>query len=155
MNLYALLRNRVAEGEPIRIGVIGAGKFGTMFLAQARTTPGMHVVAVADLAESRARRALSEAGFEEKRSSARSVADAFASGSTHVTEDAEVLISAEGIDVVVEATGSPSAGIRHALLSFGHGCYVITSATPVPRYGRRGEAQGGEHCWPRGRAEDR
>ena len=125
MNLYALLRNRVADGEPIRIGVIGAGKFGTMFLAQARTTPGMHVVAVADLAESRARRALSEAGFEEKRSSARSVADAFASGSTHVTEDAEVLISAEGIDVVVEATGSPSAGIRHALLSFGHGCHVI------------------------------
>jgi predicted homoserine dehydrogenase-like protein len=125
MNLYALLRNRVAEGEPIRIGVIGAGKFGTMFLAQARTTPGMHVVVVADLAESRARRALSEAGFEEKRSSARSVADAFASGATHVTEDAEVLISAEGIDVVVEATGSPSAGIRHALLSFGHGCHVI------------------------------
>jgi predicted homoserine dehydrogenase-like protein len=125
MNLYALLRNRVAEGEPIRIGVIGAGKFGTMFLAQARTTPGMHVVAVADLAESRARRALSEAGFEEKRSSARSVADAFASGATHITEDAEVLISAEGIDVVVEATGSPSAGIRHALLSFGHGCHVI------------------------------
>ena len=72
MNLYALLRNRVADGDPIRIGVIGAGKFGTMFLAQARTTPGMHVVAVADLAESRARRALSEAGFEEKRSSARS-----------------------------------------------------------------------------------
>ena len=125
MNLYALLRNRVADGEPIRIGVIGAGKFGPMFLAQARTTPGMHVVAVADLAESRARRALSEAGFEEKRSSARSVADAFASGATHVTEDAEVLISAEGIDVVVEATGSPSAGIRHALLSFGHGCHVI------------------------------
>jgi predicted homoserine dehydrogenase-like protein len=125
MNLYALLRNRVADGEPIRIGVVGAGKFGTMFLAQARTTPGMHVVAVADLAESRARWALSEAGFEEKRSSARSVADAFASGTTHITEDAEVLISAEGIDVVVEATGSPSAGIRHALLSFGHGCHVI------------------------------
>ncbi len=57
MNLYALLRNRAVNGEPIRVGVIGAGKFGTMFLAQARTTPGMHVVAVADLAESRARRA--------------------------------------------------------------------------------------------------
>jgi predicted homoserine dehydrogenase-like protein len=125
MNLYALLRNRAADGEPIRVGVIGAGKFGTMFLAQARTTPGMHVVAIADLAESRARRALSEAGFEEKRSSARSVADAFASGTTHVTEDAEVLISAEDIDVVVEATGSPSAGVRHALLSFSHGCHVI------------------------------
>lgn len=125
MNLYTLLRKRADDGERIRVGVIGAGKFGTMFLAQARTTPGMHVVAVADLAEPRARRALSEAGFEEKRSSARSVADAFASGTTHVTEDAEVLISAEGIDVVVEATGSPSAGVRHSLLSFSPGCHVI------------------------------
>ena len=125
MNLYALLHNRAVDDEPIRIGVIGAGKFGTMFLAQARTTPGMHVVAVADLAESRARRALSEAGFEEKSASAPSVAYALASGATHVTENAEVLISAEGIDVVVEATGSPSAGVRHALLSFSHGCHVI------------------------------
>ncbi len=63
MNLHTLLRGRAVDGEPIRVGVIGAGKFGTMFLAQARTTPGMHVVAVADLAESRARRALGEAGF--------------------------------------------------------------------------------------------
>jgi predicted homoserine dehydrogenase-like protein len=147
MNLYALLRNRVANGEPIRIGVIAAGKFGTMFLAQARTTPGMHVVAVADLAESRARRALSEAGFEEKRSSTCSVADAFASGATHVTEDAEVLISAEGIDVMVEATGSPSAGIRPALLSFGHGCHVImvnveADALAGPLLARRAQEAG-------------
>src|SRR5919107_2635085 len=124
MNLHTLLRNRAADREPIRVGVIGAGKFGTMFLAQARTTPGIHVAAVADLAEARARRALSEAGFEKKRSSARSVADALMSGTTHVTEDAEVLISAEGIDVVVEATGSPSAGVRPPPLSFFPGWHV-------------------------------
>ena len=125
MNLYALLRNRAANGEPIRVCLIGAGKFGTMFLAQARTTPGMHVGAVADLEGSRARRALNEAGFERERSSAGSLADALAAGTTHVTEDAEALISAGGIDVVVEATGSPAAGVRHALLSFGNGCHVI------------------------------
>jgi predicted homoserine dehydrogenase-like protein len=147
MNLYALLRNRAVEGKPIRIGVIGAGKFGTMFLAQARTTPGMHVVAVADLAESRARRALSEAGFEEKSSSAPSIAGAFASGATHVTEEAEALISAEGLDVVVEATGSPSAGVRHALLSFSHGCHVImvnveADALAGPLVARRAQEAG-------------
>lgn len=114
MNLYALMRGRAADGEPIRVGVIGAGKFGTMFLAQARTTPGMHVVAVADLAESRARRALEEAGFEKGCASAPSV-----------TEDAEALISARGVEVVVEATGSPSAGVRHALLCFDHGRHVV------------------------------
>jgi predicted homoserine dehydrogenase-like protein len=125
MNLYALLRGRAVDGEPIRVGVIGAGKFGTMFLAQARITPGMHVVAVADLAESRARRALGEAGFEEERASATSFTDAVASGTTYVTEDAEALISAQGVEVVVEATGSPTAGARHALLCFDRGRHVV------------------------------
>jgi predicted homoserine dehydrogenase-like protein len=125
MNLYALLRGRADEGEPIRVGVIGAGKFGTMFLAQARNTPGMHVVAVADLAESRARRALDEAGFEKGRAAATSFADALASGGTYVTEDAEALVCAQGIEVVVEATGSPSAGVRHALLCFDCGRHVV------------------------------
>ena len=125
MNLYALLRDRAAEGEPVRVGVIGAGKFGTMFLAQARTTPGMHVIAVADLSEARARQALGEAGFEKERASAASFADALASGGTYVTEDAEALISAPGVEVVVEATGSPTAGARHALLGFDHGRHVV------------------------------
>ena len=48
MNLHAMLLKREAAGRPVTVGVIGAGKFGTMFLAQARTTRGMHVVAVAD-----------------------------------------------------------------------------------------------------------
>ena len=40
MNLYAKLCEREAAGRPVRVGVIGAGKFGTMFLAQARLTAG-------------------------------------------------------------------------------------------------------------------
>jgi predicted homoserine dehydrogenase-like protein len=125
MNLYALLRNRAVNGEPIRVGVIGAGKFGTMFLAQARTTPGIHVMAVADLSGSRALQALGDAGWSEERTSAHSFADAFASGATHVTEDAEALIAAEGIEVVVEATGAPLAGVHHALRCFNHGHHVV------------------------------
>ena len=123
MNLYALLRGRSADGEPVRVGLIGAGKFGTMFLAQARTTPGMHVVAVADLDEVRARRALDEAGFEVGH--AASFGEALSSGGTHVTEDSGALISADGVEVVVEATGSPAAGARHALSCFDHGRHVV------------------------------
>ena len=48
MNLARGLERRAAEGRPVRVGLIGAGKFGSMFLAQARRTPGMHVVAIAD-----------------------------------------------------------------------------------------------------------
>ena len=43
MNLHRLLAKRDEDGRPVRIGVIGAGKFATMYLAQARHTPGMHV----------------------------------------------------------------------------------------------------------------
>ena len=55
MNLHRLLAARAAAGNPVRVGLIGAGKFGTMSLAQARTTPGVHVVAGTDLEPERAR----------------------------------------------------------------------------------------------------
>ena len=49
MNLHSMLAARAEQGRPIRVGLIGAGKFGSMFLAQARRTPGLHLLAVADL----------------------------------------------------------------------------------------------------------
>ena len=49
MNLFRLLQERAAEGRPVTVGLVGAGKFGSMVLAQARTTPGLRVAAVADL----------------------------------------------------------------------------------------------------------
>ena len=58
MNLSTMLAERADAGRPIRIGQIGAGKFGTMFLAQLRLTRGMHLTALADLLPSRAQRAV-------------------------------------------------------------------------------------------------
>ena len=55
MNLHTLLLEREAAGRPVTVGLIGAGKFGTMFLSQARLTTGMHIVGVADLDVARAR----------------------------------------------------------------------------------------------------
>ena len=57
MNFSSMLAERAAAGRPIRIGQIGAGKFGTMFLSQVRLTPGMHLVGLADLMPARAARA--------------------------------------------------------------------------------------------------
>jgi predicted homoserine dehydrogenase-like protein len=125
LNLYTLLRSRATDGQPIRVGVIGAGKFGSMFLAQARTTPGMHVLAVADLSVPRARRSLLETGWEEEQISATSFTQALDSGTTHLTEDAQALSAADGIDVVVEATGDPLVGVRHALLCSDQGRHVV------------------------------
>lgn len=58
MNLFTKLRARAEAGNPVRVGLIGAGKFGSMFLAQVRTTPGMHLMGIADLSVPRARAAL-------------------------------------------------------------------------------------------------
>lgn len=147
MNLYTLLRQRAADRRPVRVGLIGAGKFGAMFLAQARVTTGMQVMGVADLAVPRAREALRNTGWEEERISAASFAEAAKSGTTHVTEDAEALIAADGIDVVVEATGDPVVGIRHALRCFDHGRHIVmvnveADALAGPLLARRAEEAG-------------
>ena len=65
MNLFHLLSRRAEAGKPIRVGVIGGGKFGTMFLAQARLTPGLHVLGVADLKPDRARASMQGAGWPD------------------------------------------------------------------------------------------
>jgi predicted homoserine dehydrogenase-like protein len=125
MNLHRLLRQRAEAGRPVRAGLIGAGKFGTMFLAQARRMPGLHVAAVADLNVARARAQLAAAGWDAARIAAPSLADAVKSGGTCVTDDAAAMIADPGIEVVIEATGEPRVGIRHALLAIDAGKHLV------------------------------
>jgi predicted homoserine dehydrogenase-like protein len=125
VNLHSMLLAREAAGRPVTVGVIGAGKFGTMFLAQARATRGLHVVAVADLDVGRARAQLRAAGWDEADYAAASLGDAFRGRRTHLTADADALIAFADIDVIVEATGVPAAGIRHALGAISLGKHVV------------------------------
>ena len=123
MNLSRMLRARAAAGDPIRVGVIGAGKFGSMYLAQAIRTPGVHVLGVADLDVERARAALDRTHWTPEQYGAASFDAARRTGATHVTADSAALIAA-GVDVIVEATGNPAVGIRHALAAFQAGAHV-------------------------------
>lgn len=125
MNIYRLLKSRVEAGKPIRVIVIGAGKFGTMFLSQARTTPGIHILGIADLSIERAQSALQRTGWPKEQYSATSPAKALAQGTTYITDDADKLLQAGGVDVVVEATGVPEAGVRHALAAIERGRHVV------------------------------
>ncbi len=125
MNLHSMLLEREAAGRPVTVGLIGAGKFGTMFLAQARLTQGMHVVGVADLNVARAQNQLRSAGWDEHITSAASLGDALKTRRLHVTPDAEALIALPEIEVIVEATGIPQAGIRHALAAIAHGKHIV------------------------------
>src|SRR5262245_6691330 len=120
-----MLRQREAAGRPVTVGLIGAGKFGTMFLAQARVTPGMKVVAVADLDLKRAMGARSSAGWGSGAISQTPIGDCCKSNRTHVTADAAALTGFPEIEVLVEATGIPSAGIRHALDAMAAGKHIV------------------------------
>jgi predicted homoserine dehydrogenase-like protein len=115
MNLSRLLQDRAAQGRPVRAVLVGAGKFGSMYLSQARRTPGVQVLAVADLAPDRARAALARVGYEAARYAARSLDAAAKAGTTCVTDDAAGAIAHPATDVVIDATGHPAAGIAHAL----------------------------------------
>lgn len=125
MNLSSMLRERAAAGKPVRVGQVGAGKFGTMFLAQARTTVGMHVVAVADLNIARAKSQLKMASWPEEQHGATSLDDAVRTGKTFLTDDAEAMIRHPAIDVVVEATGDPKTGIRLCRLAIENGKHIV------------------------------
>src|SRR5215813_2669373 len=93
VNLHAMLLEREAASRPVTVGLIGAGKFGTMFLAQARLTRGMHIVAVADLDAARARNQLRTASWYDDIISASSLAAALTTGRTFVTDDAFAVIA--------------------------------------------------------------
>ena len=147
MNLHTKLLEREAAGRPVTVAVIGAGKFGTMFLAQARLTQGMHVVAVADLDAGRARSQLKTAGWRDEFYAASSRADAHKRRTTFVTDDAEALIADPQIEVIVEATGVPGAGIGHALKAIANGKHIVmvnveADAVAGPLLARRAKAAG-------------
>lgn len=113
MNLHKLLTEREAQGNPIRVGLIGAGRYGTMYLAQARNIPGIHVVAIADINTERAQGALKLVDWPDS-AFASDIAGALANRSTTIVGDAAELFEAD-LDVIVEATGNPIVGINHAL----------------------------------------
>ena len=125
MSLIQKLKILAENNKPVRVGLIGAGKFGSMYLSQVPRTPGIHLVAVADLNPSRAKASLKRVGWEEARFSANSLQDAAQSGATLITDDAEQMIRSDYVDIVIDATGSPAAGIAHALLCIEHRKHII------------------------------
>ena len=114
MSLYRLSQQRAAGGRPVRVALIGAGKFGSMFLNQAPAMPGMEVAVIADLDPERARNACRTVGWD----AARIARTAFVASGIEACAD-------PGVEVVVEATGSPPAGIAHARAAIAAGKHIV------------------------------
>lgn len=125
MNLYSKLQQRAADNKPVRIGLIGAGKFGSMYLAQIPRTPGVHLVGIADLSPDGARANLARVGWQAERTQAPSLDDAVKTGMTHIGDNWEALVSHPAIDIIVECTGNPVAAVDHILKAFQHGKHVV------------------------------
>jgi predicted homoserine dehydrogenase-like protein len=107
-----LLDERAGSSRPLRVALVGAGKFGTMLLAQARRLHGLEIAVIADSAPDRAREALARAGWP-------------ADAAPELTDDVPAAIGRDGIDVVVEATGDAVAGVGHAARAIEHGRHVV------------------------------
>ncbi len=125
MNLHAKLRQRAAEGRPVRVGLIGAGKFGAMYLAQLPKTPGVHLVGIADLSPANARASLVRVGWPAERYAAPTLDAACTSGATHVGDDWQALVAHAQIDIIIECTGHPVVAVEHVLAAFRNGKHVV------------------------------
>jgi len=125
VSLYLKLQQREASGNPIRVALIGAGKFGSMYLSQVPRTPGVHLVAIADLSPDLARQNLARVGWSREQTEATSIEQAIKQRRTFLTDDWERVVQHPAIDVVVECTGHPIAAVDHILSAFNHGKHVV------------------------------
>jgi predicted homoserine dehydrogenase-like protein len=123
-----MLAARAEQGRPIRVALIGAGKFGTMILAQLRLMPGVQLSALADLDIERAKAAAARANWEPDRfiaaGSVGAANDLARSGRTAIVPAGEIAAQCD-VDVVIEATGHVEAATHHALVAIDAGHHVV------------------------------
>jgi len=134
LSLYSQLLARQTENNPVRVGVIGAGKFGSMFLSQAIRIPGIHVVGIADLDVQQAKSNLANVHWKHEQYAASSLDDAFKTGVTHVCESYEQLVTHPAIDIIVEATGNPIVAADHILAAFANGKHVVSATVELDSF---------------------
>src|SRR5258705_9157021 len=113
MNLHRLLNAGGGAEKPVRVALIGAGKFGSMFLSQVPYTAGLEVPVIVDLDPERAREACRTVGWDAARIAA-----------TTFTADAAEATSGH-VEVIVEATGNPAVGIKHARAAIAGGKHIV------------------------------
>ncbi len=114
MYLYQSLLQRVESESPVKIGLIGAGKFGSMFLSQVVSTVGLKVVAIADLNPEQAKFACRVVGWPDELIK-----------NTIFLDDALLMIENYNLDVIIEATGDPIAGIKHASAAIKNFVHIV------------------------------
>src|SRR5690554_464897 len=122
------LERRASEGRPIKVGMIGAGFMGSGIARQiVRYVPGMELVAIANRNPAKAKDAFISAGVEQVCivDTAQELEAALAKGCAAVTQNAMAVCEAEGIDAIVEVTGTVEFGAQVVLRAIEHGKHVV------------------------------
>ncbi|MBO6816069.1 MAG: Gfo/Idh/MocA family oxidoreductase [Rhizobiaceae bacterium] len=134
MSLHEQLLKLSAQRKLIRVGVIGAGKFGSMFLSQAALIPGIHVIGIADLNVKQAKSNLLNSHWNEAKFGASSFDEALKHGTTYVCDSYEELVTHPVIDIIVEATGNPIVAADHILAAFNNGKHVVSATVELDSF---------------------
>ncbi|MBL4787277.1 MAG: flagellar biosynthesis protein FlgA [Cohaesibacteraceae bacterium] len=146
MNLFSKLQQRAEETNPIRVGLIGAGKFGTMFLSQLNRLPGIHIIGIADLFPANVESNLSLIGWPDEKYKGVNRTDAIKSGATYVTDNWQRLVEDPHIEIIIEATGNPVAAVTHCLGAFRNKKHVINVTVEADAFCGFGLAQSAERA---------
>ena len=125
MNLSMMLNQHINSGKVVRVGLIGAGKFGSMILSQLQHVEGVDVSAIADLDLAKATASCARVGWDIDSCFAPDIQSALSQSKSWLTQDVSALFEIDEIDCVIEATGHPLAGVRHALQAIAHQKHVV------------------------------
>lgn len=125
MNFYSMLKQRQEAGAPVRVGLIGAGKFGTMYLSQVRKVPGVHLVGLAELNIPKAFASLKRTNWPDSQVDAKDLEEAFRTGKTCVLESADELIRSPFTEIIIDCTGLAELGIETSLKCIEHGKHIV------------------------------
>jgi predicted homoserine dehydrogenase-like protein len=127
--LFEELIKREKEGNPLRIGMCGAGWMGSGFVTQVTHVPGMQVVALADPDPHKARGLFIDAGFSGElivvTDNQGEAEDAVRAGRLVVTTDYTLCTKIDAVDIVTDVTPSPASGAEIAYAGIQHGKDVV------------------------------
>ncbi len=148
--IAADLAERERAGTPIRVGIVGAGKFGSSVAHQLSRMPGMRLVAIADLFPDKATAVFTRNGRAPtdvvQAGTAIEIARAMEQGKVSVTDDPIALCNAP-LEVIVEATGVPENGAHIGAEAIAQGKHIVmvnmeTDVAVGPLLHRRARAAG-------------
>jgi predicted homoserine dehydrogenase-like protein len=121
------LQQREDEKRPIRVGLWGAGEMGKGLVNQVmKYTPGMEIAVIANRTLSKAHAAYEYAGFKAVEcNDLQSLQDVVSAGGLAVTANHEDLCDLEGIDLLVECTGTIEMAARLIMRAINNKKHVL------------------------------